>query len=154
MANELTVMSSAAASTATQHGGQQAAMSISAPVVAGREGIPIEPSDKALTSLTETKVMATTTDREQFEKQAQELQARELQERLASLSDAKGWTIQFSLGPEFDEPVIKVVDADTKQVIRQIPSEEMLMLNKRLQELGQAKGSGISLSGLLFDEKA
>jgi len=153
MANELTVMSSAAASTATQHGGQQAAMSISAPVVAGREGMPIEPSDKALTSLTETKVMAAA-DKEQFEKQAQELQARELQERLASLSDAKGWTIQFSLGPEFDEPVIKVVDADTKQVIRQIPSEEMLVLNKRLQELGQAKGSGISLRGLLFDEQA
>ncbi len=49
---------------------------------------------------------------------------------------------------------IKVVDADTKQVIRQIPSEEMLVLNKRLQELGQAKGSGISLRGLLFDEQA
>ena len=60
-------------------------------------------------------------------------------------------TINFSLVPEFDQPVIKVIDAETKQVIRQIPSEEMLLISKRLQSMDQANGNGAGLSGLLFD---
>ncbi|PNW67104.1 hypothetical protein C2U29_13035 [Aeromonas veronii] len=80
-----------------------------------------------------------------------EKQAQELQEKLASLGKLKGWAIHFSLVPEFDRPVIKVIDAETKQVIRQIPSEEILQMNKRLQEMGQNQGDGSGLSGLLFD---
>ncbi|QXW31752.1 flagellar protein FlaG [Aeromonas sanarellii] len=80
-----------------------------------------------------------------------EKQAQELHEKLASLGKLKGWAIHFSLVPEFDRPVIKVIDAETKQVIRQIPSEEILQMNKRLQETGQNQGDGSGLSGLLFD---
>jgi len=80
-----------------------------------------------------------------------EKQAQELQEKLTSLGKLKGWAIHFSLVPEFDRPVIKVIDAETKQVIRQIPSEEILQMNKRLQAMAQDNGEGISLSGLLFD---
>ncbi|MBL0605214.1 flagellar protein FlaG [Aeromonas caviae] len=80
-----------------------------------------------------------------------EKQAQELQERLDNLSKMKGWTINFSLVPELEQPVIKVIDVDTKQVIRQIPSEEMLLMNKRLQAMEQAGNNLPSLSGLLFD---
>ncbi|MNV62988.1 flagellar protein FlaG [compost metagenome] len=81
-----------------------------------------------------------------------EKQAQELQERLDNLSKLKGWTINFSLVPEFDQPVIKVIDAETKQVIRQIPSEEMLLISKRLQSMDQQmNGNGSGLSGLLFN---
>ncbi|EOD54643.1 flagellin protein [Aeromonas molluscorum 848] len=86
-----------------------------------------------------------------MEKAQIEKQAQELQEKLANLSKVKGWTIDFTLMPELDQPVIKVIDADTKQVIRQIPSEEILLINKRLQAMEQAGADGVNLSGLLFD---
>lgn len=92
-------------------------------------------------------------NREKIEKEAQELHSKELQERLASLSQLKGWTVQFSLEPELDKPLIKVVDVDTQQVIRQIPSEEILLISKRLQALEQNQVDGLSLSGLLFDDR-
>ena len=85
------------------------------------------------------------------EKALMEKQAQELQEKLTSLGKLKGWAIHFSLVPEFDRPVIQVIDAETRQVIRQIPSEEILQMNKRLQEMGQNQGDGSGLSGLLFD---
>jgi len=59
-------------------------------------------------------------------------QAQELQERLDNLSKMKGWTINFSLVPEFER-------------------EEMLLMNKRLQAMEQDGGNVTSLSGILFD---
>ena len=159
MANELTAMSSATASTVIQHGGQQAAMSVSASQsVVGGEGNPVEQTVKATKALTpDVKGTGATADREKdkdkIEKQAQELHAKKLQERLASLSELKGWTVQFSLEPELDQPLIRVVDVDTRQVIRQIPSEEMLLISKRLQSLEQNQADSLSLSGLLFDDR-
>ncbi|MGE6195552.1 flagellar protein FlaG [Aeromonas media] len=160
MANELTAMSPATASTVILHGGQQAAMSVSSSpqsVVVG-EGNPVEQTGKVVKALTpDVKGTGATADREKdkdkIEKQAQELHAKKLQERLASLSELKGWTVQFSLEPELDQPLIRVVDVDTRQVIRQIPSEEMLLISKRLQSLEQNQADSLSLSGLLFDDR-
>jgi len=108
MANEPIVMAST--STLTSHGGPRAAM----PKTAKEQ-----PSKSTVSS---------SKNNDETEKQAQELQ-----EKLTSLGKLKGWAIHFSLVPEFDRPVIKVIDAETKQVIRQIPSEEILQMNKRLQ---------------------
>lgn len=52
--------------------------------------------------------------------------------------------LQFSIDEESGETVVKVVDADTDEVIRQIPSEEMLALARNLQRM----------EGFLFDGKA
>ena len=151
MANESNIMAST--STLTSHGGPRAAMPVSAPPASGEaqavEQGSVDSADKPLKEEPSKATASLSKNRDETEKQAQELQ-----EKLASLGKLKGWAIHFSLVPEFDRPVIKVIDAETRQVIRQIPSEEMLVLNKRLQELGQAKGSGISLRGLLFDEQA
>ena len=146
MANESITMPSVT-STLTQHGGPQAAMAVSPPTSSGEElaeQTSVEPTAK--TSQAQAKVSEPRMDKAYMEKQAQELQ-----ERLDNLSKLKGWTINFSLVPEFDQPVIKVIDAETKQVIRQIPSEEMLLISKRLQSLEQVNGNGSGLSGLLFD---
>lgn len=43
--------------------------------------------------------------------------------------------LQFSVDNETNTTVIKVVDGDTKEVIRQIPSEEVLALAKDLTKL-------------------
>lgn len=149
MANESIAMPSVT-STLTQHGGPQAAMAVS-PSVSGGEDVvdqtSVEPTAKASqASPVHAKASESRIDKAYMEKQAQELQ-----ERLDNLSKLKGWTINFSLVPEFDQPVIKVIDAETKQVIRQIPSEEMLLISKRLQSMDQANGNGSGLSGLLFD---
>lgn len=53
-------------------------------------------------------------------------------------------TLQFSRYEDSDEIVFQIMDVETGSVVRQIPSEEMLALAKRLDEL----------HGLLFMEKA
>ncbi|MCY9812448.1 MULTISPECIES: flagellar protein FlaG [Aeromonas] len=151
MANEMIAMPSVT-STLTQHGGLQAAMSASSSVsvadgydVVEQKGV--ESAAKASQEpLAHIRAAEPSIDKAYIEKQAQELQ-----ERLDNLSKMKGWTINFSLVPELEQPVIKVIDVDTKQVIRQIPSEEMLLMNKRLQAMEQAGNNLPSLSGLLFD---
>ncbi|WP_338887466.1 flagellar protein FlaG [Aeromonas rivipollensis] len=146
MANESIAMPSVT-STLTQHGGPQAAMAVSPSTSSGEElaeQTSVEPTAK--TPQAQAKVSEPRMDKAYMEKQAQELQ-----ERLDNLSKLKGWTINFSLVPEFDQPVIKVIDAETKQVIRQIPSEEMLLISKRLQSMDQTNGNSSGLSGLLFD---
>ena len=150
MANESIVMPSVT-STLHQHGGPQAAMPVSrSPAPAGEDGLKqasVEPADKVVSA---PPIHAHPSEsgmgNNQIEKQAQELQ-----EKLANLSKVKGWTINFSLVPDLDRPVIKVIDAETEQVIRQIPSEEMLLLSKRLKAMEQGHGDEFSLSGLLFD---
>jgi len=148
MANEPIVMAST--STLTSHGGPRAAMPVSAPPASGEEQTveqgSVDPADKTAKEEPSKATASSSKNRDDTEKQAQELQ-----EKLASLGKLKGWAIHFSLVPEFDRPVIKVIDAETKQVIRQIPSEEILQMNKRLQAMVQDNGEGVSLSGLLVD---
>ncbi|WP_232534763.1 flagellar protein FlaG [Aeromonas media] len=148
MANEPIVMAST--STLTSHGGPRAAMPVSAPSASGVEQAveqgSVDSADKPLKEEPSKATASSSKNNDETEKQAQELQ-----EKLTSLGKLKGWAIHFSLVPEFDRPVIKVIDAETRQVIRQIPSEEILQMNKRLQAMAQDNGEGVSLSGLLFD---
>ena len=148
MANESIVMAST--SMLTSHGGPKAAMPVSVPPTSGEEQAvelgSVDSADKTLKEEPSKATASSSKNNDETEKQAQELQ-----ERLSSLGQLKGWAIHFSLVPEFDRPVIKVIDAETRQVIRQIPSEEILQMNKRLQEMGQHQGDGSGLSGLLFD---
>lgn len=43
-------------------------------------------------------------------------------------------SLELSIDDESDEVVTKVIDKDTNKVIRQIPSEEMIELAKRVEE--------------------
>ncbi len=42
-------------------------------------------------------------------------------------------SLQFSVDDESGETVVRVVDSETKEVIRQIPSEELLAIANRLR---------------------
>lgn len=42
--------------------------------------------------------------------------------------------LKFSVDEDSGDTVIKVIDKETKEVVRQIPSEELMHLRKRLQE--------------------
>ncbi|MBV1788865.1 flagellar protein FlaG [Marinobacterium sp. D7] len=56
--------------------------------------------------------------------------------------------LNISVDDDLGETVVKVVNADNKEVIRQIPSEEILSLMKRLSEISEqytAESSGLLL---------
>jgi flagellar protein FlaG len=44
-------------------------------------------------------------------------------------------SIQFSIDKDTDIPIVKVVDQETKEVIRQIPGDEVLQIAKALDRL-------------------
>lgn len=82
--------------------------------------------------------------RQNLEKQAQNLQA---------VSDIKGWNVSFRVDEDLNKTIIKVVDADTQKTIRQIPSEELLSISKRIQELRDGESTGTDLAGLLYNSQ-
>lgn len=149
MANESIDMPSVT-STLTQHGGPQAAMPVF-PSVSGGHDVVEQKGVESTAQVSQAPLAHMRAGEPRMDKADIEKQAQKLQERLDNLSKMKGWTINFSLIPEVDQPVIKVIDAETKQVIRQIPSEEMLLISKRLQSMEQSGNTVSSLSGLLFD---
>ncbi|WP_198245383.1 flagellar protein FlaG [methane-oxidizing endosymbiont of Gigantopelta aegis] len=53
--------------------------------------------------------------------------------------------LQFQIDEDTQEMVVKIVDKESGEVIRQIPSEEMLALTKRMQELDAAGQHGLVL---------
>ena len=75
-------------------------------------------------------------------------------QNLQEFSQLQGWTVNFSVEKELEQVVIKVMDANTKSMIRQIPSEELLATSKRIQDLreGDVIGGG-SRVGLLLDKE-
>lgn len=52
-----------------------------------------------------------------------------------SLSALRSVEPQFSVDDELGELVVKIIDSDTKALIRQMPSEEMLKLSKKMTEI-------------------
>jgi flagellar protein FlaG len=58
--------------------------------------------------------------------------------------DSRSQAIEFSIDDTDKRPIIKVVDQQTKEVIRQIPSEEMLEIARALDKA----------QGLLINHKA
>lgn len=71
-----------------------------------------------------------------------ELQAavEEVQARMEQL----GTNLQFAMDKVAEDIVVKVTDKKSGDLIRQIPSEDVIKLRKKLEEV----------SGLLFDKKA
>ena len=80
----------------------------------------------------------------EIEKQVQNLQ---------EFGQLQGWTVNFSVEQELDRVVIKVMDSETKSVIRQIPSEELLAINKRIHALRQGEAGANPRLGLLLDSE-
>lgn len=58
--------------------------------------------------------------------------------------------LAFSIDENTERSVVTVLDSDSGDVIRQIPSEEILVLAKRIQELQQDIGSSV---GVLIDNQ-
>jgi flagellar protein FlaG len=58
--------------------------------------------------------------------------------------------LNFSVDEGSNKQVVKVTDAESGKIIRQIPSEEILKLSERLQDLQTEVGTTV---GLLFNKQ-
>ncbi len=72
-------------------------------------------------------------------------QVQEAMQRMQEAVQAYNSTLEFSLDKGSGEMVVKVVDSQTNEVIRQIPSKEMLALAQAIDQ---------QLQGLLLKQKA
>lgn len=110
----------------------------------------------------EQRVMAQDVKKQQEEKAQEKVKKQDISEvdiekevqNLQEFSKLQGWTVNFSVEKDLEQVVIKVMDAHTKSMIRQIPSEELLAISKRIKDLreGDATGGG-SRVGLLLDNE-
>lgn len=65
-------------------------------------------------------------------------------DRIAEFVNSFNDRIEFSLDNETGQSILKVIDSQTKEVLRQIPSEEALAISKALDKL----------QGILIQNKA
>ena len=71
-------------------------------------------------------------------------QVQQAMKQVAEAVQAKASNLVFSIDKDTGTTVVKVVDAETQTVIRQIPSEEMIDIAKAIEKL----------QGLLVQQKA
>ena len=64
-------------------------------------------------------------------------------EKLSKVMEILNHSIRFAVDDESDRMIVKVVNSETNEVIRQIPPKEMLQLMHRLDQM----------AGLMLDEK-
>jgi flagellar protein FlaG len=62
-------------------------------------------------------------------------QMQQAMKHLAEIVQSKASNLEFSLDTESGTTVVKVVDNQTKEVIRQIPSEEMLNIAHAIDQM-------------------
>lgn len=145
MANDIGIPSSVTPSSlqSSSKSGQSAAQVLSGMVEEQR--VMTQDVEKQQEERAKEKVRKSDVSDKDIEKEVQNLQ---------EFSKLQGWTVNFSVEKDLEQVVIKVMDANTKSMIRQIPSEELLAISKRLKDLREVDviGGG-SRVGLLLDKE-
>lgn len=145
MANDIGIPSSVTPSSlqSSSKSGQSAAQVLSG--MAEEQRVMTQDVEKQQEERAKEKVRKSDVSDKDIEKEVQNLQ---------EFSKLQGWTVNFSVEKDLEQVVIKVMDANTKSMIRQIPSEELLAISKRLKELREVDviGGG-SRVGLLLDKE-
>lgn len=70
-----------------------------------------------------------------------EVEKKSMMQLVDDLNDVQQYqqrAIQFSVDEDAGRPVIKIIDSETDKVIRQIPQEEVLRFQQRMQEMSGA----------------
>ena len=65
--------------------------------------------------------------------------------KLENLSQIVKRNIEFSIDEETGRDIVRVVDSNTGEVVRQIPSDEILHLISRVEEWQESISSGVLL---------
>ena len=63
------------------------------------------------------------------------VQPEELLSQIKSLTQDGLYSVRFENNQEFDQLIVKVVDTETDEVIRQVPAEEVLGMRANLADL-------------------
>jgi len=92
-----------------------------------------------VTGISETKVRTEIKREENEEKAAQESKANvnveEIVEKIQKRISSYNTSLEFKMDKEGKPPIVVVTDKETGQVIRQIPSEEVIQLRNRMEDL-------------------
>jgi flagellar protein FlaG len=70
--------------------------------------------------------------------------AKQAAARINELLKSSAANVEFSVDAASDKVIVRVIDAETRQLIRQMPTEEMLAISRALDRV----------SGLLLEQKA
>ncbi len=81
-------------------------------------------------------------------------QLEEMVDDLNGLAQAVQRQLQFSIDDENGKMYVKVIDAETQAVIREIPSEEIRNMQKQLKEVSDALFQNSEGTSLLFQGEA
>lgn len=79
--------------------------------------------------------------------------AQEIESAVGEISEfvqAQNRNLNFSYTEESNRSVVKVTDSETGDLIRQIPSEEVLKLSERIRDLQSDVGAAV---GVLFNKE-
>lgn len=68
----------------------------------------------------------------------------EILDRIKEITDDGYYSVRFEKNMEFDEIVVKIVDRNTDEVIREVPPEELLKMKAKLTEFSGNIFSGVS----------
>lgn len=82
-----------------------------------------------------------------------DISAEQIESAVSQLSEfvqTNNKQLNFSVDEGSDKQVVKVIDTESGEVIRQIPTEEVLKLSERLQDLQIEVGTAV---GLLFNKQ-
>ena len=148
MANDMTHILSAVTSSVVSGdmSGRKAAQAHSTSTDSSVVGV-----DKAnVNQTTQSAEVDAVTQKKESQRHEMEKQAQDLQE----ISDTKGWAVSFRVDDDLQQTIIKVVDSDTQKMIRQIPSEELVNISKRIKAIREGEMGAGGLQGLLYDHKA
>lgn len=80
-----------------------------------------------------------------------------LQQALAEFEQqpaAQSRSLSFVVNQDTGRTIVSVFDRETDELIRQIPSEEIVRIAKALQDLREQSDSRLGGSGLLLEEQA
>jgi flagellar protein FlaG len=66
---------------------------------------------------------------------SEQVQPEELLTQIKALTEDGLYAVRFEKDRDLNELVVKIVDSDTNETIRQIPPQELLELTQRLNEL-------------------
>ena len=80
-------------------------------------------------------------------------EVRQAAEDVARYVDSVSRSLQISVDGELDKPIVTVLDSATEQVVRQIPSEEIVAIAKFLRSQGAEMAGKETISGILLNKQ-
>jgi flagellar protein FlaG len=108
---------------------------------------PIVLDKQAISELINEKVTTKVQEEEKTDQELSKEQAEEVAENIEKMAKIVSSKLQFEVHEETQRIMIRVVDAETQEVIREVPPEQVLNADAKFREV-------LHLIGVLMDEKA